>query len=166
METENNKDQKAFEWVMNAKTPEERIKRAIKNFKSEDRICSAILYLAPEVVDEGKSTILFDTRDDDFGTLMGQLHMDMMTNVQFRNFLMEVVDGYREIRCSDDIIEDAFYCCGKIEEWYNLTEEAEPQTFEYLRLIANDKFTNDQQKFERLRKYIEVRYEDGKGEKK
>ena len=164
MKTKEEKDQQAMEWVMNAKTPEERIKRAIKNFKSEDKICSAILYLAPEVVDVGKSTILFDTLDDDFGTLKGQMQMDMMSNVQFRTFLMEVVDGYRENRCPDDIIEDAFFYCGKHDKWCELSEKAEPQTFEYMRAIAEDKYATEELKWKRLRDYINARFKDGKEE--
>lgn len=164
MKTKEEKDQKLYERVLNAKTPEEQIKMAIKNFKKDDQICSAILYLAPEVVGEGKSSTLVSTLDDEYGTLQGQLQLDMMTNVGMRNFLMELVDMYRENRCTDDIIEDAFYCCGKYDEWCDLSEKAEPQTFEYMRLIANDKFTNDQKKFERLRNYINARFKDGKEE--
>ena len=162
MKTKEQKDREAYEWVLNAKTPEERIKRAIKNFKKDDKICSAILYLAPEVVDEGKSTIMFDTLDDDFGTLKGQLQMDMMTNVQFRTFLMEVVDGYRDVRCPDDIIEDAFYYCGMHDKWCELSEEADAPQLTYMRLIAGDKFSNEQKKWKRLRDYINQHYKDGK----
>lgn len=164
MKTKEQKDREGYEWVLNAKTPEERIKRAIKNFKKDDKICSAILYLAPAVVDEGKSSIMFDTLDDDFGTLKGQLQMDMMTNVQFRTFLMEVVDGYREVRCSDDIIEDAFYYCGMHDKWCELTEEADLPQLAYMRLIAGNKYSNEQKKWEGLRDYIDQHYKERKEE--
>lgn len=162
MKTKEQKDREAYEWVLNAKTPEERIKRVIKNFKKDDKICSAILYLAPEVVDEGRSTIMIDTIDDDFGTLMGQLQMDMMTNVQFRNFLMEVVDGYREIRCSDDIIEDVFYSCDKLDIWNGLSEEADKARLGLMRVIADNKYTKEVTKRKVLRSYIERNFGDGK----
>ena len=162
MKTKEQRDQEAYEWVLNAKTPEERIKRAIKNFKKDDKICSAILYLAPAVVDEGKSTIMFDTLDDDFGTLMGQLQMDMMTNVQFRNFLMQVVDGYRETRSSDDIIEDVFYCCDKLDIWNGLSEETDKARLGAMRTIADNKDMKEETKRKILRSYIERNFGDGK----
>ena len=162
MKTQEQKDCEAYEWVMNAKTPEERIKRTIKNFKKDDKISSVILYLAPAVVDVGKSTIMFDTLDDDFGTLKGQLQMDMMTNVQFRTFLMEVVDGYRDVRCPDDLIEDAFYYCGKHDKWCELTEKDDGPQLTYMRLVAGDNNTTEQKKWERLRAYINQHYKDGK----
>ena len=164
MKTKEQRDREAYEWVLNAKTPEERIKRAIKNFKKDDKICSAILYLAPEVVDEGKSAIMFDTLDDDFGTLMGQLQMDMMTNVQFRNFLVQVVDGYRENRCSDDIIEDAFYCCDKLDIWNGLSEETDKARLGAMRVIADNKDMKEETKRKILRGYIERNFGGGKEE--
>lgn len=162
MKTKEQKDREAYEWVLNAKTPEERIKRAIKNFKKDDKICSAILYLAPAVVDEGKSSILIDTINDDYSLLKGQLVMDMMSNVRTRSFLIEVVDMYRENRCSDDIIEDAFYWCGMHDKWCELSEKADAPQLTYMRLIAGDKYTNEQKKWERLRDYINQHYKDGK----
>lgn len=164
MKIQEQKDREAYEWVLNAKTPEERIKRAIKNFKKDDKISSVILYLAPAVVDVGKSTIMFDTLDDDFGTLKGQLQMDMMTNVQFRTFLMEVVDGYRDVRCPDDLIEDAFYYCGKLDTWYGLSEKADINHFNAMYLILGNNNLNEQTKWEMLREYINTHFGGGKEE--
>ena len=160
------KDRKAVERVLNAKTPEARIKNAIKNFKKENQICSAILYLAPEVVDEGKSTILIDTINDDYSMLQGQIVMDMMSNVRTRNFLMDTVDMYRENRCSDDIIEDAFFWCNMHDKWCELSEKEDAAELKEMRLIAYNNKLSDNDKYDRLRIYILKTYVDEKeGEK-
>lgn len=166
MKTMEEKDRKAVERVLNAKTPEERIKMAIKNFKKENQICSAILYLAPEVVDEGKSSILIDTINDDYSLLQGQIVMDMMSNVHTRNFLMDTVDMYRENRCPDDIIEDAFFWCNMHDKWCELSEEKDAAALIDMRCIANNNQYSDNEKYDRLRIYILKTFVDGKeGEK-
>lgn len=166
METMNEKDRKAIERVLNGKTPEARIKNAIKNFTKENRICSAILYLAPEVVDEGKSTILIDTVNDDYSMLQGQIVMDMMSNVRTRNFLMDTVDMYRENRCSDDIIEDAFFWCNMHDKWCELSEKEDAAVLKEMRLIAFNNKLSDNDKYDRLRIYILKNFTDGKEVKK
>lgn len=166
MKTMEEKDRKAVERVLNAKTPEKRIQAALKNFTKENQIYSAILYLAPEVVDEGKSSILIDTVNDDYSMLQGQIVMDMMSNVRTRNFLMEVVDMYRENRCPDDIIEDAFFWCNMHDKWCELSEEKDAPELATMRLIANNKNYSDDDKYDRLRIYILKTFVDGKeGEK-
>lgn len=166
MKTMEDKDRKAIERVLNAKTPEERIKNAIKNFTKENRICSAILYLAPEVVDEGKSSILIDTVNDDYSMLQGQIVMDMMSNVRTRNFIMDTVDMYCENRCPDDIIEDAFFWCNMHDKWCELTEKEDAAELKEMRLIAFNKKLSDNDKYDRLRIYILKTFVDGReGEK-
>ena len=166
MKTMEDKDRKAIERVLNAKTPEKRIQAALKNFVKENKIYSAILYLAPEVVDEGKSSILIDTVNDDYSMLQGQIVMDMMSNVRTRNFLMDTVDMYRENRCSDDIIEDAFFWCNMHDKWCELSEKEDAAELKDMRLIANNKKLSDNDKYDRLRIYILKTFEDGKeGEK-
>ena len=166
MNTKEEKEQKLYERVVNAKTPEEKIKRAIKNFKREDKICSVILYLAPEVVGEGKSSILVSTLDDDYGTLSGQLQLDMMSNVRLRTFLMELVDMYRENRCEDDLIEDAFYWRDMHDVWCKLSEEKDYNILDALRQIAYNGKLSEDERMLCLGHYIDSHFSLKKGGKK
>lgn len=154
-------DQKVIDSVMNAKTPEEKIKKALKAFTKEKQIYSAILYLAPEVVEQDESSFLITTAEPDLGTLSGQIQLDMMGNVELRNFLTELVDVYRSVRCPDDLIEDAFYYRGKLDVWNKISEGE--RCLEEMRRIANSKKLSDEEKIERLGAYIDRHFGNEKG---
>ena len=90
----------------------------------------------------------------------------MMSNVRTRNFLMDTVDMYRENRCSDDIIEDAFFWCNMHDKWCELSEKEDAAELKEMRLIAFNNKLSDNDKYDRLRIYILKTFVDGKeGEK-